>query len=63
MSNERTPHKLMGQLMAANVSEEEIAELYEDLSYVFANPFDNSINDAITLRGATYVEIADQLPN
>jgi hypothetical protein len=63
MTIERTPHKLMGQLMAANVSEEEIAELYEDLGYIFANPFDTSINEAITTRGATYVEIADQLPN
>jgi hypothetical protein len=63
MSNERTPHKLMGQLMAANCSEEDIAELYEDLGYIFANPFDNKISEAVEFRGATYVEIADQLPN
>jgi hypothetical protein len=49
-------HKLMGQLMAANVSEEEIQELYEDLCYIFDNPFDGDINDAIQNRQCTYVE-------
>jgi hypothetical protein len=63
MSDERVPHKLMGQLMAANVSEEEIAELYEDLKYVFDSPFDTAIGIAVDTRGCTYVEFAEQRPN
>jgi hypothetical protein len=61
--SDRTPHKLMGQLMAAEVSEDEIAELFEDLRYIFDNPFDTLINEAVTLRGCTYIETSEQRPN
>ena len=61
--SDHIPHKLMGQLMSANVSEVEIAELFEDLKYIFDNPFDCAINEAITLRGSTYVEVGNNLPN
>jgi hypothetical protein len=49
--------------MAADVSEVEIAELFEDLKYVFDNPFDPLINEAVTLRGCTYIETSEQRPN
>ena len=49
-------HKLFDQLTAANVSDEEIEELYMDLRFVFENPFDVAINEAIHQRGAAYIE-------
>jgi hypothetical protein len=52
----------MTQLMEANVSEEEIAELYEDLHYIFENPFDKKICEAME-RNCSYFEIGNQLPN
>lgn len=48
--------KLFDQLTAANVTDEEIEELYHDLQFVFENPFDNAINEAITLRQCAYIE-------
>jgi hypothetical protein len=60
---DRIPHKLFNQLSAAHCSEDEIAELYDDLKYIFDSPFDNELNVAITQRGCTYVEIAEQRPN
>jgi hypothetical protein len=56
-------HKLFNQLTAANVSDDEIAELFEDLQFIFQNPFDTLIEEAITLRGATYVEHHQPYPN
>jgi len=57
-------HKLFNQLTAANVSEDEISELYEDLKYVFDNPFDILIDDAVTKRGCAYIEQPQQpMPN
>jgi len=56
-------HKLFNQLASANVSDDEIAELYQDLKFVFENPFDQLIKEAITLRGATYVEQSQQFLN
>ena len=49
-------HKLFDQLTEANVANEEIEELYEDLRFIFENPFDAAINDAIHNRGALYIE-------
>lgn len=49
-------HKLFDQLTEANVANEEIEELYEDLRFIFESPFDAAINDAIRNRGALYIE-------
>ena len=51
--------KLFDQLTAANVTEDEIEELFNDLQFIFSNPFDNAINEAITIRKCSYIE---QLP-
>jgi hypothetical protein len=45
--------------MEANVSEEEIEELYNDLKFIFENSFDKLINEAMS-RGSTYIEIEDK---
>ena len=52
-------HKLMGQLTASDATPDEIEELYVDLQYVFSNPFDDKIADAME-RGCTYIEVQDQ---
>lgn len=49
-------HKLFDQLTAANASDEEIEELYLDLRFVFENPFDAAIEEAMHQRGAAYIE-------
>ena len=54
-------HKLFDQLTEANVSDEEIEELYADLRFVFDNPFDDIINEAIHQRGATYIEQSEPM--
>lgn len=51
-----TNHRIMKQLMASNPSEEDIAELYNDLRSIFEGPFDEMINEAIVLRQCVYVE-------
>ena len=48
-------HKLFDQLTAANVTDEEIEELYMDLQFVFENPFDDEINLAMA-RNCVYIE-------
>jgi len=54
-------HKLFHQLTEANVSDEEIEELYVDLRFVFENPFDEAINEAIHQRGAAYIEQSEPM--
>jgi len=49
-------HRLFDQLSAANASDDEIEELYNDLKFVFDNPFDDAINDAIKTRQCSYVD-------
>jgi len=49
-------HKLFDQLTEADVSDDEIEELYHDLQFVFENPFDALIEEAVHRRGAVYVE-------
>lgn len=56
-------HRLINQLTASNATEDEIAELYEDLAYIFKNPFDDAINEAIVARGANYIEAAQPYLN
>ena len=57
-------HKLINQLSAApNVTEEEILELYQDLQFIYDNPFDAAVEEAVTVRKCAYVEISQQLPN
>jgi len=56
-------HKLFDQLAAANVADDEIAELYEDLRYIFDSTFDEYINEAVNKRGCVYIEIYQPLAN
>ena len=49
-------HKLFNQLTDANVDDDEIEELYQDLRFIFDDPFDVVINDAIKQRGVVYIE-------
>ena len=56
-------HKLMNQLTAANVSDDEIFELYVDLQFLYDNPFDKAIEDAITIRRCAYIEIEQMVAN
>ena len=59
-----TKHRLMQMLMSApNIQEEEIEELFNDLKYVFENPLDALIQQAITERHCTFVENIDQRLN
>ena len=51
-------HKLSDQLTAAQVSDDEIEELFADLQFVFENPFDDKINEAISQRQCSYIEQA-----
>ena len=48
-------HKLFDQLTSANATDAEIEELYQDLRFVFENPFDDEINLALS-RKCVYVE-------
>lgn len=63
MSTERTPHKLFQQLMAASPAEEDVEELFADLQYIFDNPFDTAIEEAVTQRKCSYIDQPDQLMN
>jgi len=56
-------HKLINQLTAANVPEEEIMELFVDLQFIYDNPFDEAIEEAITVRRCAYVEIPQAVAN
>ena len=56
-------HKLINQLTASNASEDEIVELYVDLQFIYDNPFDEAIEDAITVRRCAYVEIDQMVAN
>jgi len=53
---EKFNSETLPQLLDSGVSQEELYNLFVDLSLVFRNPFDDAINDAIKTRGATYVE-------
>lgn len=55
-------HRLLNQLTASNCTDEEIKELYEDLQFIYDNPFDKTVNDAIA-RGCAYVEVLQQQAN
>jgi hypothetical protein len=48
-------HKLFDQLMAENVTDDEIADLYKDLRHVFDTTFDGFINEAVSKRGCVYI--------
>jgi len=56
-------HKLMNQLTAANASDDEIMELYVDLQFIYDNPFDEAIEEAITVRRCAYIEIPQVVAN
>ena len=56
-------HKLFNQLVATNVSDDEIEELYKDLQYIFDFPFDELINEAVNKRGCVYIEHCQRLAN
>jgi hypothetical protein len=63
MTNERKPHRLFNMLMDSNPAEEDVEELFADLQYVFSNPFDPAIEEAVTNRQAMYIDNPDQLMN
>ena len=50
-------HKLLNQITAADVTEEDIQELYDDLKFIYDNPFDETIKKAIAERCVAYIEI------
>lgn len=54
-------HKLFNELTAANVTDEEIEDLYNDLKFVFDSPFDTAIDEAIKVRKCAYIEQARPL--
>jgi hypothetical protein len=57
-------HRLMNMLTSApDIQEAEIEELFNDLKYVYENPFDTRIQRAITENNCTYVENLDQRLN
>lgn len=56
-------HRLFNNLRELNPTDDEIAELYEDLRYVFDSPFDNAINEAIIVRKCAYIEAAQPYLN
>ena len=49
-------HRLFDQLNSANATDDEIEELYNDLKFVFDNPFDAAIHEAINVRQCSYVD-------
>jgi len=63
MNNANNPRRLFDEVLATAPTDTEIQELYTDLSYVFGSPFDTKINEAITMRGAVYIEMPQLLPN
>jgi hypothetical protein len=64
MSNAQRKIRLINQITSSpDVSEEEIEELFQDLTFIFNNPFDEQIDIAISTRGAAYIEQHQALPN
>ena len=53
-------HKLFTQIAASDASEDELAELYEDLKFILDNPFAELIDEAVIKRGCVYVELLEQ---
>jgi len=61
MSDTASRHRLFNLLMSTpDVSESEIEELFSDLKFVFENPFDALIKEAVASRKCTYIEFAEQ---
>ena len=62
MMNDTAPkHRLFNLLMSTlDVTESEIEELFSDLKFVFENPFDSLVEEAVTIRKCTYIEFAEQ---
>jgi hypothetical protein len=58
-----TSHKLFNMLMASEPEEDEVEELFQDLQYIFSNPFDKAIEDAVKIRQCAYIEMPDQRPS
>lgn len=48
--------RLFDQLIDMGATDEEVEELYKELQFVFENPFDGAINEAIALRQCAYIE-------
>lgn len=64
MASDRIPSRLFTQLAEANVSDEEMSELFEDLKYIFeSNEFDSAVAEAVNVRGCHYIEAPEQRPN
>ena len=64
MASDRAPSRLFMQLAEANVSDEEMLELYEDLKHIFADSsFDAAVAEAVNIRGGHYIEVPEQRPN
>ena len=58
----KSEHRLFNMLSCAKeVTESEIEELYSDLKFVFDNPFDALIEEAVVQRKCTYIELTDQM--
>ncbi len=61
MSDAASKHRLFNLLMSTpDVTESEIEELFRDLKFVFENPFDTLIKEAVSSRKCTYIEFAEQ---
>ncbi len=61
MSDTASRHRLFNLLMSApDVTESEIEELFSDLKFVFDDPFDKLIKEAVNSRKCTYIEVAEQ---
>ncbi len=61
MSDTASKHRLFNLLMStSDITESEIEELFSDLKFVFENPFDTLIKEAVTSRKCTYIEVAEQ---
>lgn len=63
MAGEREPSRLFTQIIEANVSDDEIEALYGDLKYIFESSFDEAVHEAVSNRGAHYVEMPEQRIN
>ena len=50
-------HRLLNQITAAEVTEEEIKELFDDLKFIYENPFQETVEKAIVERAVAYIEI------
>lgn len=63
MSDYRIPSRLFTQIIEANVSDDEIEALFEDLKYIFDSNFEEEVSEAVTMRGAHYIEVPEQRLN